>query len=222
MRVIALDKTGTLTYGHPVVQEVIPLNGHTERELLTCAAALEAPSTHPLARAILDKAAALGLTHTPAANYTVLQGKGAQATIDGTCFWIGSHRLMEELGMENAAVHKRATRLEDAGHSLVAVSNETHICGLISIADSIRPAAPEVVRTLNRLGIAQVVRLSGDNQGTAQAVAAVTGVDQCWAELLPGDVMRMLDDNVALKDIRAHVDRTYSRFGPSTSTPQVP
>ena len=95
------------------------------------------------------------------------------------------------------------------------------ISGLISIADSIRPAAPEVVRTLNRLGIAQVVRLSGDNQGTAQAVAAVTGVDQCWAELLPGDVMRMLDDNVALKDIRAHVDRTYSRFGPSTSTPQV-
>ena len=76
LRVIAFDKTGTLTYGRPTVQEVIPLNGHTERELLAYAAALEAHSTHPLARAILEKAASLDLTSTPAVNLTALQGKG--------------------------------------------------------------------------------------------------------------------------------------------------
>jgi len=183
-----------VTYGHPVVQEVIPLNGHTERELLACAAALEAHSTHPLARAILDEAAFLGLTYTPAVNFTALQGKGAEATIDGTRFWIGSHRLMEDLGVENAAFHEMATRLEDAGHSLVAISNEKHICGLLSVADSLRPAAPEVVRTLKRLGLAHVAILSGDNQGTAQAVATATGVEQCWAALLPEDKVRMVEE----------------------------
>jgi Cd2+/Zn2+-exporting ATPase len=194
LRVIAFDKTGTLTYGHPIVQEVIPLNGHTERDLLARAAALEAHSTHPLARAILDKATSLGLTSTPAVNFTVLQGKGAEATIGGTRFWIGSHRLMEDLGVENAAFHEIAARLEDAGHSLVAISNEEHICGLLSVADRIRPSAPQVVRILKRLGIAKVVMLSGDNQGTAQAVATATGVDAYWAALLPEDKVRMVEE----------------------------
>jgi Zn2+/Cd2+-exporting ATPase len=87
-----------------------------------------------------------------------------------------------------------ATQLEDAGHSLVAIGNAKHVCGLISLADSVRPVAPAVVRALKRLGIAQVVMLSGDNQGTAQAVAATTGVDACWAELLPEDKVRLVED----------------------------
>jgi Cd2+/Zn2+-exporting ATPase len=177
-----------------VVQEVVPLNGHTEHELLACAAALEAHSTHPLARTILDKAASLGLTYIPATNFTALQGKGAQATIDGQRFWIGSHRLVEELGVENAACHAIAARLEDAGHSLVAISNDKHICGLISVADGIRPAAPEVVGALKRLGIARVVMLTGDNQGTAQAVAATTGLDAFHAEVLPADKVRIVEE----------------------------
>lgn len=194
VRVMAFDKTGTLTSGHPVVQEVIPLNGHTERELLARAAALEAQSTHPLARAILDKAVSLGLTYTPAVHFTTLRGKGAEATIDGKRFWIGSHRLIEELGRENDAFHALATSLEDAGHSVVAISTEEHICGLLSIADGLRAAAPEVVRALKRLGIAQVVMLTGDNQGTAQAVAAATGVDQFRAALLPEDKVHLVEE----------------------------
>jgi Cd2+/Zn2+-exporting ATPase len=99
---------------------------------------------------------------------------------------------MEELGVESATFHAMATRLEDAGHSLVAIGNEKHVCGLISLADSVRPVAPAVVRALKRLGIAQVVMLSGDNQGTAQAVATTTGVDACWVELLPEDRVRLV------------------------------
>jgi Zn2+/Cd2+-exporting ATPase len=194
LRVIAFDKTGTLTYGRPTVQEVLPLDSHTERDLLAHAAALEAYSGHPLARAILEHAAAFDLTSPPAANVTALQGKGAEGTIDGTRFWIGSHRLMEERGVETVAFHATATRLEDAGHSLVAIGSAGHVCGLISLADSVRPVAPAVVRALKRLGITQVVMLSGDNQGTAQAVATTTGVDACWAELLPEDKVRLVED----------------------------
>jgi Cd2+/Zn2+-exporting ATPase len=194
LRAIAFDKTGTLTYGQPTVQEVIPLNGHTVRELLTCAAALEAHSAHPLARAILHKAASLGLTTPPAEHFTALQGRGAEAVIHGRRFWIGSHRLMEDLGVEDAAFHALATSLEDAGHSLVAISTEEHICGLISVADGIRAMTAEVVRTLKRLGIAAVVMLTGDNQGTAQAVAASIGVDQFRAELLPADKVKAIEE----------------------------
>jgi Cd2+/Zn2+-exporting ATPase len=193
LRAIAFDKTGTLTCGQPTVQEVIPLNGHTVQELLTCAAALEAHSAHPLARAILQKATALGLTTLPAEQFTALQGRGAEAVIDGKRFWIGSHRLMEDLGIEDAAFHALATRLEDAGHSLVAISTEEHICGLISVADGVRAMAAEAVRTLKRLGIAVIVMLTGDNQGTAQAVGTLLGVDQVHAELLPADKVKAIE-----------------------------
>jgi len=194
LRAIAFDKTGTLTYGQPTVQAVIPLNGHTIQELLTCAAALEAHSAHPLARAILQKAASLGLTTPPAEHFTALQGRGAEAVIQGKRFWIGSHRLMEDLGVEDAAFHELATSLEDAGHSLVAISTEEHICGLISVADGVRAVAAEAVRALKRLGIAAVVMLTGDNQGTAQAVAAALGVDQVRAELLPADKVKVIEE----------------------------
>jgi Zn2+/Cd2+-exporting ATPase len=193
LRVIAFDKTGTLTCGQPTVQEVIPLHGHTVQELLTCAAALEAHSAHPLARAILQKAASLGLTTPPAEQFTALQGRGAEAVIHGKRFWIGSHRLMEDLGVEDAAFHALATRLEDAGHSLVAISTEEHICGLISVADGVRAVAAEAVRTLKRLGIAVIVMLTGDNQGTAQAVGTLLGVDQVHAELLPADKVTAIE-----------------------------
>jgi Zn2+/Cd2+-exporting ATPase len=193
LRAIAFDKTGTLTCGQPTVQEVIPLHGHTVQELLTCAAALEAHSAHPLARAILQKAASLGLTTPPAEQFTALQGRGAEAVIHGKRFWIGSHRLMEDLGVEDAAFHALATRLEDAGHSLVAISTEEHICGLISVADGVRAVAAEVVRTLKRLGIAVIVMLTGDNRGTAQAVGTLLGVDQVHAELLPADKVTAIE-----------------------------
>jgi Cd2+/Zn2+-exporting ATPase len=100
---------------------------------------------------------------------------------------------MEDLGVEDAAFHALATRLEDAGHSLVAISTEEHICGLISVADGVRAVAAEAVRTLKRLGIAVVVMLTGDNQGTAQAVGTQLGVDQVHAELLPADKVKAIE-----------------------------
>ncbi len=184
-RALALDKTGTLTYGRPRIQRVIPLNGHSEEELLERAASLEAESTHPLARAVLAEAKARGIAPSAVSGFTVLPGKGAEGTIEGRHFWIGSHRLMEERGLESEEAHRTALGLEESGCSLVAIGNEGHVCGLISVADEVRPEAAETVRALKQLGISPIVMLTGDNQSTASAVALATGIDVVHAALLP-------------------------------------
>jgi len=187
LRALALDKTGTLTYGHPEVQEIVPLNGHTREEVLERAAALEGESEHPLARAILRKAEAEGAVIRRAEGFRAIQGKGAEAEIDGRRFWIGSHRLMHEKGQETPAVHEAAERLEDAGHTVIAVGNDDHVCGLISIADAVRDGAREALQAIKALGVRRILMLTGDNEGTAEAVAEEAGVDEYRAELLPDD-----------------------------------
>lgn len=187
LRALALDKTGTLTYGRPKVQEVVPFNGHTCRELLEIAATLEAQSEHPLAQAILRRAEAEGISVGRAEDFRAVKGKGARGKIDGRSFWIGSHRLMHEIGEETRKIHDRAERLARGGSSVVAVGNEEHVCGLIAIADGVRENARETVELIRKLGVRRVVMLTGDNEGTARAVAHKTGVDSFMAELLPED-----------------------------------
>jgi Cd2+/Zn2+-exporting ATPase len=194
LRGMAVDKTGTLTYGRPRVQKVLPLDEHTRADLLRIAAALESNSTHPLARAVLDCAAEASLEAKPAESFHALQGLGAEGVIDGTRYWIGSHRLLEERGQETPEIHQQAAELEDAGHSLVAIGNDRHVCGLISVGDGIREEAAGVVRALHDLGLARVVMLTGDNRHTAETVGAATGVDEIKAELLPGDKVKAVED----------------------------
>lgn len=194
VRVFALDKTGTLTRGVPEVQEVIPLDGHTRAELLARAAAIESHSAHPLARAILNKARQEQVEPLAAESFLVLKGRGAEAVIDGRLFWVGSHRFLHDRGVEESEIHDHAHRLEDAGHSVIAVGNERHVCGVISVADAVRPEAPELVRQLKVVGIRHVVMLTGDNQGTAAAVGRAVGVDEVRAELLPEDKMKAVQD----------------------------
>lgn len=187
LRVLAMDKTGTLTQGQPEVRSMVPLNGHTEAELLARAAALEATSEHPLARAILRRAREAGLEVVPAEHFQALPGKGGEGSIDGRIFWIGSHRLMHEKGQETPEIHARAEQLEDAGHTVIALGNDRHVCGLISIADRLRANVPEILAKVRQAGVGQVVMLTGDNEGTARAIAAQAGVDEYRCELLPED-----------------------------------
>jgi len=196
LKAIALDKTGTLTYGHPEVQRIVPLNGHTELEVLSRAAALEANSIHPLSRAILAKAVLEGIPVDPASDLTAVPGKGAKGTIHGQLFWIGSHRFVEEMGSEEEGFHDLAVNLENAGHSLVAVGNDKHICGVISVSDLVREEAAEVIQAIKHLGVVRVVMLTGDNRRTAESVALVSGVDEARAELLPEDKVN------AVKELR--------------------
>ncbi len=196
IRVIAMDKTGTLTKGHPEVQKLVPLNGHSELELLERAAALEAHSEHPLARAILKRAEAEGIKPVPAENFQIVKGKGAEATIDGKKYWIGSHRYVHEKTDDSGEVHEQAMRLEADGHTVVVLGNERHVCGLISIADQVRPESQEAVRQLKAAGIQKTVMLTGDNEGTARAIAAQTGVDDVRFELLPEDKVEAIRELV--------------------------
>ncbi|MDO8724311.1 MAG: heavy metal translocating P-type ATPase [Syntrophales bacterium] len=194
LKVVALDKTGTVTHGRPEVQRIIPLNGHTEEELLDRAAALELHSRHPLARAIVSKAKQSECTLIPAENYREFKGRGAQGTIDGRTFWIGSHRMLHEKQLENAEMHAQADALEDAGHSVVVVGNDDHICGFISVADGIRDNALLIVEDLKSAGVEKVIILTGDNQGTARAISEKIGADECHAELLPEDKLKAIEE----------------------------
>jgi len=187
IKVFAMDKTGTLTKGIPEVQEVVPLNGHDRGELLARTAALEAHSEHPLAAAVLRKAQTEHVTPPLAENFRALKGRGAEATIDGRSYWAGSHRLLHERGTEEPEVHALVQRMEDAGHSVVVVGSDRHVCGLISVADSVRPTAAATVAALKAAGVRRVVLLTGDNQGTAEAIGRAVGADEVRAELLPED-----------------------------------
>lgn len=197
LQALALDKTGTLTHGQPTVQRIVPLNGHNERELLERAAALESHSEHPLARAILRRASSEGCSAIPAEGYTSIKGKGGEGTIDGRRFWIGSHRLLQEKGADTAEIRRQVALLVDAGHSVVAVGNDDHVCGLLSVADAPRPGVAETIQRIKGLGVRCVTMLTGDNDGTAHAVAQVAGVDQYRAELLPEDKVAAVRDLVA-------------------------
>ena len=190
LRGIAFDKTGTLTRGEPSVERMVPLNDHTEEHLLGYAAALELHSTHPLARAILHRAEIQGITPPLADDFTSFPGLGAQGTIDGRPYWIGSHRMLEQTRAEVPHVHQMAEEMEDAGHSLVLLWCDDHVCGLIGVGDGLRPEAQESVRRLKELGLEKIVMLTGDNEKTAKSVAEAVGVDEYRAGLLPEDKVK--------------------------------
>lgn len=194
VNVFALDKTGTLTQGRPEVQEIVPLNGHTANELLACAAALERHSEHPLAAAVIRKAKGESIESLIAHDFRSLKGRGAEATIDGRHFWVGSHRLLHEKGVEESDVHDHVQRMEDSGHSVIVVGSDRHVCGFISVADSIRPEASNLIQQLKAAGIKHVTLLTGDNNGTAKAVGLAAGIDDVRAELLPEDKMQAIQD----------------------------
>jgi len=187
LKAIALDKTGTITRAEPQIARIIPLGKHTEAQLIARAAALEARSTHPLARAILRYAEAKGVTPEPATNVQVLQGKGLTGSFDGEEFWLGSHRYVTERNQDTPDITRAAEEMEADGKTVIVVGNQRHVCGLIAVADTIRPEAREVVKQLHEAGIAHVAMLTGDNRVTAEAIAREVGIDEVHAELLPED-----------------------------------
>jgi Cd2+/Zn2+-exporting ATPase len=196
LRAIAFDKTGTLTVGRPAVLQVVPFQDHDERALLERAAALEARSTHPLAVAVTKYAEQQGITVRPAEKLQVIAGKGATGDYDGRSFWIGSHRYLEERKQETDDVHQQITRLSEAGHSVVVVGNDQHVCGFLVLADAVRPTAIATIKSLRDAGIEHLIMLSGDNQATAERIAKEVGIDEVRAELLPSDKVAAIDDLV--------------------------
>ena len=194
LKAIAFDKTGTITFGEPAVNRVIPVGNHSESSLIANAAALEAHSTHPVARAVTRHAESKGIRAAVADDFTILPGQGAEGSINGKTYWIGSHRMLERWQRESPVFHDAITRIEEAGNSLMVMWCDDHVCGLVSVADRVRPEASEAVAGLKALGLAKVVMISGDNYKTAELIAKEVGIDEFYPELLPQDKVRLISE----------------------------
>jgi Cu+-exporting ATPase len=184
LKVLVVDKTGTLTEGRPVVTDVIPekLGAGDTALLLQLAASLEQGSTHPLGAAIVARAKSDGLELSTPQNVLTTAGRGLQGEVDGRRVLAGSAEWIKEQGWSAP----QADALAHAGRSVVAVVADDALLGFIGIADPLRATSRAAVARLNRLGI-EVVMLTGDNAGTAKAVAHEAGIEHFEAEVLPGD-----------------------------------
>jgi Cu+-exporting ATPase len=193
--VVAFDKTGTLTEGRPRLVEAEAAQGE-RRTLLAAAAAIQSGSEHPLARAVLG-AAAQEQVALPAATQTrAIAGRGMAAQVQGRELRLGSSRLMQELKVDLAPLAARAAQLQAQGHTvswLADVTGAPALLGLLAFGDTVKPTAAEAVAQLRRQGV-RVVLVTGDNRGSAQAIAAQLGIDEVRAEVLPEDKARIVGE----------------------------
>jgi Cu2+-exporting ATPase len=183
LNVIVFDKTGTLTMGQPKVVEVAPATEVSSEQVLSIAAAVEQGSDHPLALAIVERAAGLNIPRTE--SFLNLEGKGARAAIGGAPVLLGNRRLMEEKGIPMTELAEKAEALKGAGRTVVYVARSNSLLGLIAIADAPRPSAAATVKRLRERGV-RVAMLTGDNAGTARRIADGLGIDMVLADVLPG------------------------------------
>jgi Cd2+/Zn2+-exporting ATPase len=205
LRAIAFDKTGTLTVGRPTVTEVVPLADHTEAQLLSRVAGLEAYAGHPLAKAIVEYADRRNIPRLVVSDFQVLPGKGAHGVIDGRDYWLGSHRYLEERAQETPQLHAAIEQRTAMGQTVVVVGRDDHVCGLIALADTIRPESADAMAQLKALGIAPIVMLTGDNEPTAKVIARTAGVDDVRADLLPQDKVSVIAELVGRHGMTAMV-----------------
>ena len=184
IQIVALDKTGTITNGQPEVTDILPAEGITEKELLILAYALEKKSEHPLAKAVLEKAFALGLTAPEVTDFQALTGNGLSAALGSDKLIGGSMKYISTLVPVSKALMSQAEKLAEAGKTPLLFARNNQLLGIIAVADVIKPDSPQAVKELQSMGI-HVVMLTGDNERTARAIGAQAGVDQVIAGVLP-------------------------------------
>ncbi len=191
------DKTGTLTEGKPSVVDLSDPDGGDTSELLRLAAAVEAQSEHPLARAVYDKAKDDELNLPEISDFESTTGGGVQAMVDGEIVRIGKRGFIESVGVDIPEnLIKKAERLQSEAKTVIWAARNERLLGLIAIADPIKDSSKEAVQSLHALGIT-VVMCTGDNSRTAQAVAKELGIDEVHAEVSPEDKQRIVNE---LKD----------------------
>lgn len=212
---VAVDKTGTLTKGELAVTDIVPANGTDEASVVRYAAGLEQRSEHPIATAIRAHADGTNITDLPTpTQFENLTGRGIRGEIEGETYYAGKPGLFEELGFDrlqgrsatdgggsatSAVVADRGgfrealSAFEQEGKTVVIVGTETELLGAIAIADEVRPASRRTVERLQALGVERVVMLTGDNDGTARAIAEQVGVNEYRAELMPEEKVEAVE-----------------------------
>jgi Cd2+/Zn2+-exporting ATPase len=194
VRVLALDKTGTLTIGEPEVTDVVPVSGVAVDMLLRIAAAVERRSQHPLARAVVRHAEAAGIDPPEAGELQSVTARGVRSSVAGEPVEIGSLRLWEDGDVEiPAEVRATVERLQAAGRSVMAVRHGARWLVLLGVADEPREGVRSVLEQMRALGIGPILMLTGDNQGVGEAIGREVGVDQVYAELLPEHKLRLVN-----------------------------
>ncbi len=186
LHTIVFDKTGTLTHGEPEVTHISRFDDHTEAELVQMAAVAEKMSAHPVARAIMRKASALGLVTEDPATFEAHHGRGVVAERNGQKLVVGQTGLMDDQSIVMSdALHTHMDEHHDEGHTTIVVAHDGEVCGTICVADTVRARADEAIRDLRGLGIEKVVMLTGDNKRVAMQIAGKLGLDEVKADVLP-------------------------------------
>ncbi|KAF0205930.1 MAG: Cd2+/Zn2+-exporting [Gallionellaceae bacterium] len=199
LKAVALDKTGTLTHGKPIVTDVVPLVDRYKDELLQLAASVDAHSEHPVAVAIVAAWQSGGKTERallPSSSFESITGRGARAVVDGQLYHVGNHRLCEDLGVCGLHVEEVLSRLEKEDKTAVILATEAEPLCIIGVADTVRGHSAEAIRQLHALGVTSVM-LTGDNQTTASAIATQVGIDDARGNLLPEDKLAVIDELIS-------------------------
>lgn len=200
LKVFALDKTGTITEGRPKLTDVVPMDGRSLNEVLRLAAALDANSDHPVARAVVkawdDKNADNKESLPGVTDFKSITGRGVEGRIDGDAYFVGNHRLAEERRVCSAAVEAALTNLESQGKTAIVVGTDAKVLGVLAVADTPRQTSIDAVRDLHTMNI-RTVMLSGDNQKTADAIARTVGIEDARGGLLPEDKITAIDQLLA-------------------------
>ncbi len=183
--IVALDKTGTITNGAPVVTDIIPLVIN-EAELLRIAYSLEIKSEHPLAKAIIDKAEKTGVAPDETVNFEVYPGNGLRAKLGETEICGGNLKFIEKSAGISNEIKEKINRLSDEGKTPLLFAKDGKVIGIIAVADTVRDDSTEAIRQLKNMGI-RVVMLTGDNEKTAKAVGKLSGIDEIIADVLPDE-----------------------------------
>ena len=194
IQIVAFDKTGTLTEGKPELVALEP-NGGSRHTLLALSAAIQSGSDHPLAKAVTAAALKDGITPPAATELRAVPGRGMSALVEGRALRLGSPRFMQELGVAVTVFSARAQALESEGRTVSWLADVTHqpvLLGLLAFGDTLKPSAEAAVSQLHALGL-KTALVTGDNHGSAQAVARILGIDLVHAQVLPEDKAALVE-----------------------------
>ena len=183
---LVVDKTGTLTEGKPKLVSVVPFGGRSELDTVRLVAAVEQPSEHPLATAILSAARERGIQVPAASDFRSVPGKGIVARVDGVSAALGNLAMMEEAGVNTDVARSKADELRREGQTVMFLALDGELAALLGVADPIKATTPEAIAALHAEGL-RIVMLTGDNRVTAEAVAKQLQIDEVRADVLPAE-----------------------------------
>lgn len=197
---VALDKTGTITHGKPVQTDYMPVSETLQADPQIVASSLGARSDHPVSQAIAKFEGLDASTLLQVQSFEALPGRGVKGMIDGQLFYLGNHRLIQELGLGTSQLAESLTSLERQGKTVVALTSASQVFALFAVADTVKDSSQTAIKELHALGIKTMI-LTGDNSHTADAIAKRVGIDEALGNLLPADKLSAIGELQSRKHV---------------------